>query len=601
MSAALLALTGAVSVAQDGAGQDSATAPTPAQPATFAVPAHRQADNVAVITIEGPIDRVTSYSFQRRLAIAEQNGADAIVVDLNTPGGEVGAVLEITDAIRNSPISNSVAWINPTAFSGGAIIALACKEIVTARSARMGDALPIGIGNLGQLVEMPEAERQKITAPLLAEVVTSARMRGWDEFVVQGFVALGVELWWVRDTQTGETFAVNEAEYRLLFDDDPPRTRPILASAPTLSARNPDTPPADSTPDDDAPGRFRPAGPDVSNIAVDAVMIGQPSARRMISEGDRGSIELIGYLSTGDGPLTLDAEQMVLLNFASNSDQTGGLSPVLTDADLERYFGAENIRRIDPSWSEWLVTMLTSLPARGVLLVVFLLMLFLEMSHPGIGLPGALALAALVGLLAPPALIGMASWWEIGAIVGGILLIFVEVFVLPGFGVPGIAGLLMLFGGMLGTFVGGTGGLFPDSPVEQSNLFFGLLTMVLSIVTAGVGMYYLAKHLGSLPFLGRLVLADDNGTEDRLLSQIPVGGPVLPAAGAVGRAVTPLRPSGRAEIGSAIVDVVIDIGYVDAGEAVRVVSADQYRVVVEHLVTNPRLSGAPEPPAPDTP
>lgn len=589
-AAALSLITGVLAVAQDTA-QPERPADQPSAP--ISLPAHRQADNVAIISIEGPIDRVTSFSFQRRLAIAEQNGADAFVIDLDTPGGEVGAVLEITDAIRNSTITNSVAWINPKAYSGGAIIAIACKEIVTARSVAMGDALPIGIGNLGQLIQMPEAERQKITAPLLAEVVTSARARGWDEFVVQGFVALGVELWWVRDTTTGETFAINEAEYRMLFAGDPPRNRPIVSSAPRLSDATPDAGDPDADPDagpgagpapTEGPEQFRPAGPDVSGIEIDSVMIGRASQRRTVSEGDRGNIELIGYLSTGDGPLTLDAEQLALLNFSSNVDQTGAVQPVLTDADLQQFFGAKNLRRIDPSWSEWLVTMATTLPVRGVLLVVFLLMLFLEMSHPGIGLPGAIALAALVGLLAPPALIGMANWWEIGAIAAGILLIFFEVFILPGFGIPGIAGLLLLFGGMLGTFVGGDGGLFPDSPAEQSNLLYGLLTMILSLVSAGVGMYYIAKHLGSVPLLGRLILDDETDREDRLLSQIPVGDTDLPPVGAVGTSITPLRPSGRASINDRVVDVVSDLGYVDAGEPVRVVAADVYRVVVEHLV-----------------
>lgn len=548
---------------------------------TSGVPSHRQADNVAIITIEGPIDRITSYSFQRRLARAEEAGADAIVVELDTPGGEVGAVLEICDAIRNSPITNSVAWVHPNAFSGGAIIALACKEIVTARSARMGDALPIAFDQVGKLLEMPEAERQKITAPLLGEVVGSARLRGWDEYVVQGFVALGVELWWVRDTQTGEALAINEAEYRLLFDGEPPRTRPLISSAPRLTATSPEGRTGDGTPDAD-PDAFRPAGPRVAAVEVDSVEIGRESARRVISGAQKGRYELVGYLCTGDGPLLLEADMLATLGFAANLDQSGALDPILSDADLETFFGAKNIRRLEPSWSEALVVFATHPAARGVLLVVFLLMLFLELSHPGVGLPGALALAALVGLLAPPALIGLANWWEIGAIAVGIVLIAVEILILPGFGVPGVVGLLMLFGGMLGTFVGESG-LFPDSPYEQHNLFYGMLTMVLSLVTAGVGMYFLAKHFGSIPLLGRLILSDDNSDGDGLLAGIPVDREVVPPLGSRGRAITPLRPAGKGQFGERIIDVVCDLGYVEAGAELRVVAADEFRVVVEQV------------------
>lgn len=576
---------GLVGIAQE-AGQDAEPpSQTPTQ-TTTAVPSHRQADNVAIITIEGPIDRVTSYSFSRRLAIAEASGADAIVIELDTPGGQVGAVLEICDAIRNSPITNSVAWINPTAYSGGAIIALSCKEIVTTRSARMGDALPIRLSEIGMLIDMPEAERQKITAPLLGEVVGSARLRGWDEFVVQGFVALGVELWWVRDTQTGEQFAINEAEYRMLFDGQPPRTRPILSNAPKLSTDTPDAQPENTGEDPDTtknPGEFRAAGPRVAAIEVDSVEIGRESTRRVVSESQKGQVELIGYLCTGDGPLILDADQLAMLGFAANLDGAGALDPVLLDADLERFFGAKHLRRLAPNWSEALVVFSTHPATRGVLLVVFLLMLFLEMSHPGVGLPGALAMVALVGLLGPPALIGLASWWEIGAIAVGIMLMFVEVFLLPGFGIPGIAGLLLLFGGMLGTFVGDTTGIFPDSPQEQENMFYGMLVMVLSIVTASVGMYYIAKNFGSIPILGRLILTDDNESGDGLLGAIPVERDALPRIGSRGKAVTPLRPSGDAQFGEKIVDVVSDLGYVDAGTRVRVVAADEFRVVVEAI------------------
>jgi membrane-bound serine protease (ClpP class) len=565
--------------AQPATGGDTPVAPAGAQ--GVAVPSHRQADNVAIITIDGLIDKITSYSFQRRLAIAEGAGADAIVVELDTPGGEVGAVLEICNAIRSSPISNSVAWVNPNAYSGGAIIALACKEIVTSNSATMGDALPVAFDQVGRLLDMPEAERQKITAPLLAEVVASARLRGWDEFVVQGFVALGVELWWVRDPATGEEFAVNEAEFRMLFDGEPVRARPMVTAAPEL--RPAEGPPPEAQPADADPDGFRPAGPEVAAITVGAVEIGRESKRRTLSAADRGRFELVDYVCDGNGPITLKADALARLGFAANVDQSRTLDPIQSDADLQKFLGAKNLRRLEPSWSEWLVVLSTNPAVRGVLLVVFLLMLFLEMSHPGVGLPGAIALVALVGLLAPPALIGLANWWEIGAIAIGILLLFVEILILPGFGVPGITGLLLLFGGMLGTFVGGSGGLFPDSPTEQSNLMYGLLTMILSAVTTMVAMYYLSKHFGSLPILGRLILSDDNDRGDDLLAAMPGSRPGLPSVGARGRAVTALRPSGRAQFGERIVDVVCDLGIIDAGADIRVVSADTFRVVVEQV------------------
>ncbi|MBK7404864.1 MAG: hypothetical protein IPJ41_09585 [Phycisphaerales bacterium] len=567
--------------AQRGSGGGGPPGPT-------AVPDERQASNLAVIPIKEEISALTVSSFLRRLHLAEQGGADAVVIELDTPGGEVLAVQEICNAIRESPIANSIAWVHPRAYSGGAIIALACREIVASSSAVMGDALPISIDQLSRLRELPPAERQKITAPLLAEVVGSARLRGWDEYVVQGFVALGVELWWVRDKATGQEMAVNEAEYRMLFDGNPPRTRPLLMAAPGSSG----VPTTPVGPDHGSaaggkgsgPDNFHPAGPALAALAVDPLEIGHESTRRTISEADRDRFELVGYLCSGDGPLILNAGELAMLGFASNKGPTGAVEPIQTDADLMKFMGAKNIRRLEPSWSEWVVRAMTHNWVRGILIVVFLIALFMELSHPGIGLPGAIAAIALVALLAPPALVGLANWWEIGAIVVGIILIGLELFVIPGFGVPGILGLLLLFGGLLGTFVADSpGSLFPDSSGAHSDMLYGLVTIMLSTATALVGMYFIGKHFGSIPLLGGLVLksvSGESGEDGEFLAEIPVGGKQLPKTGALGVAVSTLRPSGRVEIGNAVVDAVADFGIIEAGSRVRVVSASDFRIVV---------------------
>jgi membrane-bound serine protease (ClpP class) len=220
---------------------------------------------------------------------------------------------------------------------------------------------------------------------------------------------------------------------------------------------------------------------------------------------------------------------------------------------------------------------------RGVLVVLFLLGLFIEMTHPGLVLPGGIAAAALIGLLAPPMLINLASWWEIAAIVSGVLLIALEIFVIPGFGIFGVIGLLLLFGGLVGTFVP-EGAFFSDSPRQRSDMLYGVTTLVLSMASAGVLIYFAAKHFGSLPLLGRLVLKEgitiDEDRGDPMLAAMatPSGGLKL---GMTGRAVTTLRPAGQVEINGAIVDVVSDMGYISSGETVRITSVTPFRVGVE--------------------
>lgn len=562
--------------------------------------ADRQARNVAIISIrtgDGPIDRVTAQSFIRRLKIAEEQGADAVVVEIDTPGGEIGAVLDICHAIKQSSITNTVAWINTKAISGGAIIALACREIVVNDPVSFGDAIPIAASPMGGLQELPEEERAKLLIALLEELIDSARRRNqfgyvYDEFIVQAIVTTGVELWLVRDTQTGVQIAIGRSKYKELFGEPPTEEPTLLASvSPAEGAARGASPPLPAP--DGGAGRAAPSGgrdtefeaasPRLENLAP---QIGEalelPNTRPAIDTSDPSRYQLIVKVMDGTGPAQMNASSMYTLNFASNNPRT---NPIRTEGDIKAWFNAENVRRLDPLWSEGLVKFMTHPIVRGVLLVAFLLGLFVEMISPGIGVAGGFAVLALVGLLVPPFLMGLANWWEIVAVGGGILLIILEIFVFPGFGVPGILGLLALFGGLLGTFVPDQGGgLFPDSARDQQDLLYGVVTLVMAVATSLVGMFFLSKHFGTVPILSKLVLKDASGDagSDELIAAMGVGKD-RPRIGEEGRALTTLRPVGEVELEGRVIDAVAEGGYIRGGEPVRVVEVTEFRTVVARV------------------
>ena len=139
------------------------------------VPASRQADRLAIIDITTPIDALTAKSVARRMNEARDQGADAIIIELDTPGGELDAMLEICRLIKYENTTPTTAWINPEAYSAGAIIALACDDILMVPGGRMGDAAPIAAMPLAGLIELPPAERAKLEAPLLTEVQRNHR------------------------------------------------------------------------------------------------------------------------------------------------------------------------------------------------------------------------------------------------------------------------------------------------------------------------------------------------------------------------------------------------------------------------------------------
>lgn len=568
-------------------------------PSPASIPAARAAHNVAIITIKGPIDRWTTREVERRLQSATDSKADAVVFELDTPGGELGACLAICGLIRASPIQNTVAWVHPNAYSAGAVIALACREIVVSSTATMGDALPIVADPIFGVQKLPEAEREKFLGPLMAEVVDSARRNGHDEMLVQGIVRRGVALWLVEHTRTGERLFVTADQYRLAVGSEPPRTgTPSVASATApLDARALPNPPAQdpspapiSTPgpqptplpsSDGAPteGAYIPAAPGtteglIRDVNTELSLRGTRSTRPDLGTPEHaGLYRPLEYIADGYGLILLKPDQMIRWGVAA--------ATIDNDRELAAFFGASpgNLVRLDEGWSGVVARFLSQMWVRGLLIVIFLVALFIEMTHPGVALPGVIALVALVALVVPPVLIDIAAWWTIAAILLGIGLIAVELFLLPGLAVFGVAGVLLLFGGLVGVFVGGPQGLFPDSSQGRNDLAFAVTTILISFATAGICMYVLGRHLPSLPIFNRLVLKNEPREEGTLLEAMSIDQEVR--AGDAGLSLTPLRPSGRVQFGDRIVDVVADIGLIPAGTMVRVVSVNAFRIAVE--------------------
>lgn len=570
-----------------GAQADPAQA-TPTQ--TLAVPADLASQNVAIITIGEEIDRVTSMSFKRRLKAAEDAGADAVVVELDTPGGELGAVLEICEMIEQTTIPRVFAWVNTNAYSGGAIIALACDKILVNDTVSFGDALPIAM-SFGMLNALPESERQKALVPLLSQVVYSARKNGYDEYLVQAIVSIGVELWLVEDVQSGVRWCIDRAEYNTVFGEEPAGGRPLLVSASGVSKGSRPGQKAPAPAASQGPSGFSPASPALASLAPKVIFKSDlPNRRPVFTSADRGRFRLVEYVCDGRGPVVLKGQDMALLGVASNAGRDASQAPIIspplrTLADLQTHLGAKAFIRLDRSWSEVMVIGLTSWPARALLIVVFIVAMFVEMTHPGVTIPGAIAGLALLGLIAPPLLIGLANWWEIAAIIVGVMLLLLEVFVIPGFGVAGFLGLVLLFGGLIFTFIPASDSAFPDSPHARSQALYGVATVLMSLVTSSVAIYYISKNFGSLPIMNRLILKTPAGEDlgEGMLAAMGEPDRVGPQVGDRGTAVTPLRPSGRIQIGDQLYDVVAEMGYISAGQGVRVTSVSEFRVTVDAL------------------
>jgi membrane-bound serine protease (ClpP class) len=141
----------------------SATAPVVAK--TSATPALNKIVSVYVVPIQGEIDTPQLYILRRALKSAIENHVDAVVLDMDTPGGSVAVTLDMMDALAKFP-GRTFTYVNPNAVSGGSYIAVATNDIYFAPDGVMGAAAVVG----GEGEDISETMKMKITSYLIARV-----------------------------------------------------------------------------------------------------------------------------------------------------------------------------------------------------------------------------------------------------------------------------------------------------------------------------------------------------------------------------------------------------------------------------------------------
>lgn len=164
----------------------------------------------------------------------------------------------------------------------------------------------------------------------------------------------------------------------------------------------------------------------------------------------------------------------------------------------------------------------------------------------------------------------------------GILLLAAEAFLLPGFGIAGILGIVATAAGFLSLATGFT----LDSPGTLSwDVFARFLgQFAATLVVGGVFLVLISRVVPSLPFARRHLHLSADGLG---AGAVAVPGDVVVAVGATGAASTDLRPSGRATLAGRVVDVTSEGGWVEGGTAVRVVRVEGARVFVRPAEDRP--------------
>ncbi|MDL2265862.1 nodulation protein NfeD [Parabacteroides sp. OttesenSCG-928-G07] len=265
--------------------------------------------------------------------------------------------------------------------------------------------------------------------------------------------------------------------------------------------------------------------------------------------------------------LTLTAEEAVKWRYCDGIAES-------VDEVITQHLGYTNYETIHytPSWLDNLRGFLMSPILQSLLILVIIGGIYFELQTPGIGFPTVAAITAAIVYFAPLYIEGLAQNWEILIFILGIILIIAELFIFPGFGISGIAGILFIITGLTISLLDNQ--YFNFDGVSTADTGQASLTVLFGLVMSFALILWLSNKIGSKRGLFRKVA---------LHSEIEgsISSPEINSlVGKEGIASTVLRPSGKVEIEGNIYDGVSESGFIEKGTRVRVEKYENAQVYV---------------------
>ena len=448
-------------------------------------------ERVVVIEVHDTIDLGLSFFIKRALDNAEEKGAGAIILDINTFGGRVDAAVDIRDALDRCEIPTT-AYVNMRAISAGALICLAADDITMAPGSTIGAATPVGIGGAGEKLELGEKEKSYVRGEFRA----TAERNGHSPLLAEAMVDPDTEVWAILGGKTPKI---------------------------------------------------------VSNDEVDAAKKAEKTNTKEISS--KGKL------------LTMTASEAVEAGLASSTPESRD--------ELIGSLGFDPAEKIVSkiSWSEYIVRFLTNPIVSGLLLSLGVLGIFFELQMPGWGVSGSIGVAFLLLFFGGHYLAGLASALDLLLFVVGIALIAAEIFVVPGFGITGISGLLCI---LVGIYLALVKKPIPQFSWDYEMLNTAMVVLVVFIVGALAGIVIIWKmspesRLKKLMVLSTSLQAEDGYSSSENLDRL---------VGQTGKSITHLRPAGRAFINGEPFEVQSEGDFIEIDRALTVLRVAGNKVFV---------------------
>jgi len=288
-------------------------------------------------------------------------------------------------------------------------------------------------------------------------------------------------------------------------------------------------------------------------------------AEAMVDE----SIEIEGIIAN-DKILTFTTKEAIEHNFCEG--EFNSISEIKEHLNLQ---DAETIEYKEDA-TEKLISFLLNPAVTSVLLMMIIGGIYFELQTPGVGFP---ILAAIVGAIlyfAPNYIEGLAANWEICLFILGIVLLAVEIFAFPGFGVFGILGIGCLITGLTLSLL--QNDFFDFTFTPFTDIIGALITVCVPILLLLTIMVFFGQNILDNPVFRRLALQEvQDAKEGYTVEQTTLAEHI----GKTGLAYTVLRPSGKVKINGRIYDAITDGNWIEPNTNIRVEGYKGSYLIVE--------------------
>ena len=278
-----------------------------------------------------------------------------------------------------------------------------------------------------------------------------------------------------------------------------------------------------------------------------------------------------GISDTGQ-VLTFTATEAMTHGYCEGTAET--MEGVIEKLGIETY----ELKSYAPSPLDKVIGLLINPVVSGILIMVIIGGIYFELQSPGVGFPLAASIVAALLYFAPLYLEGMAQHWELVLFIVGVILIMVEIFAIPGFGVAGVAGIIAMITGLTLSLVDNVVFDEPEFTGEGLGMLMRALSLVLVSVLLGLILsLWSARKLLTTSAFSNLSLKSEQRLDE---GYVGVETAQQSLVGMTGVAHTVLRPSGKVMIGDKLYDAKSEYGLIEKGHAVKVIRYETGQVYV---------------------